>query len=177
MFALPSAKFALWGSVMMNEEKELVSDVSARLRAFRSHTGLSQEKFGDLIGGTKRGVQANESGRNAPQAKALSGLARLGLNLNWLIAGVGPMLMSELTSPREQTAVDAEKLGFAVAAVEKGIASRQLRLTAETRGKLAALVYQYCLPGKTNTETSIYVTQLVELVSNAHQSTQTCDNP
>lgn len=161
---------------MKSEEKTLVAEVSERLRAFRSHTGLSQERFGELLGGTKRGVQANESGRNAPQAKALAGLAKMGLNLNWLIAGIGPMLLSKLGDSREQSVVDADKLGFAMASVEKAIAARQLRLTAETRGKLAALVYQYCLLDKAETDAAIYADRLAELVLNSHQDTHECAN-
>lgn len=64
------------------------------------------------------------------------------------------------------TLVDAERLGMAIAAVDKGLAARNLSITPEKRAKLAALIYQEFMRDKAEGETAAYLSQLMELVSN-----------
>ncbi|WP_175922101.1 helix-turn-helix domain-containing protein [Burkholderia latens] len=148
----------------MTESATRISvEIGERLRAYREHLHLSQERLADLVGGTKRGIQDNEVGRTAPNSKLLTGLAQNGLNINWLLTGKGPMLVADLGATT--AAVNGETLGMALAAVEKIAGERRLKLPPETRGKLGALVYQYFLIEKAETEATAYVARLMELVS------------
>ncbi|WP_082716460.1 helix-turn-helix domain-containing protein [Burkholderia sp. BDU5] len=149
----------------MTESATRISvEIGERLRAYREHSRLSQDRLAELVGGTKRGIQDNEAGRTAPNSKLLTGLAQNGLSINWLLTGKGPMLVADLDT--STTSVNGEILGMALAAVEKIAAERRLKLPPETRGKLGALVYQYFLIEKAETEATAYVAQLMELVSN-----------
>ncbi|MFH1813431.1 MAG: helix-turn-helix transcriptional regulator [Pseudomonadota bacterium] len=67
--------------------------VGARLREFREHLKLSQVAFAKEIGGSKRGLQGNESGISMPGGEVLSALIHKGLNLTWLLHGTGEMLV------------------------------------------------------------------------------------
>ncbi|SOZ12047.1 helix-turn-helix domain-containing protein [Cupriavidus taiwanensis] len=119
--------------------------IGERLRAFRTHMGVSQDRLGQLIGGTKRGVQDNENGRNAPQSKVIAGLVGLGLNANWLLTGDGPMLLSDLkvgqTAPA--SALDVELLEVVIEKLEAKIAAAGVRASPKKKAELAALLYDY----------------------------------
>lgn len=47
--------------------------------------------MGRAIGGTLRAWQEYEAGRRRPRQEALAGLARLGVNVNWVLTGEGPI--------------------------------------------------------------------------------------
>lgn len=138
--------------------------IGRRLKEARNHLGLSQQALAEKIGSSKTGIQANEGGKSVPGGALIIGLMDLGISANWLLANKGPMLLTGFDSP--PTAVNGEVLGQALAAVESIAAERRLKLSPEKRGKLGALVYQYFLIEKAETEAAAYVVQLMELVSN-----------
>lgn len=119
--------------------------IGERMRAFRAHLNVSQERLGELIGGTKRGVQDNENGRNAPQSKMIAGLVGLGVNANWLLTGKGPMLLAELEAGAQAPAspLDVELLQLVLDKLEGKIAATGKRVSAEKKAELAALLYDY----------------------------------
>lgn len=93
----------------MDESAERnTSQIGERMRIFRESINFTQEQMAESFGGTKRGLQDNEWGRAAPNSKVLIGLARRGLNINWLLLGDGPMLLADL-----QTASGANTAGAA----------------------------------------------------------------
>ena len=148
----------------MTESAE--SSIGARLRFFRESKKMSQVQMAEALGGKMRGIQNNELGITLPNSKVLLGLHRLGLNVNWLLSGAGPMLLADLQGGTTHELVSTERLGLAIAAVDNVAASRGMVLSAAKRGKLAGLVYQYFMLDKAEQETAAYLTQLMELVSN-----------
>lgn len=148
----------------MNESAQ--SQIGERLRLFREMKKMSQVQMAAALDATTRGLQNNELNISLPNSKMLIALYALGMNINWLLSGKGPMLLADaqpiLDAPM---AVDAENLGHAIAAVEQIAAARCLTLSPSKRGKLASLVYQYFLLDKTENETTAYLQQLMELVS------------
>jgi transcriptional regulator with XRE-family HTH domain len=140
--------------------------IGERLRLFRETKKMSQVQMADALDGTTRGLQDNELGRSLPNSKVLIGLYGLGLNVNWLLSGEGPMLLADLHGSASHDLVNAERLGQAIAAVDKVSVAHGKTLSPDKRGKLAALVYQYFMLEKAEREATAYLSQLMELVSN-----------
>lgn len=70
--------------------------LAQRLRQARKQLGYTQQNMGRAIGGTLRAWQEYEAGRRRPRQEALAGLARMGVNVNWVLVGEGPMWSTEL---------------------------------------------------------------------------------
>lgn len=121
----------------MGSEERPTSSVGTRLRAFREAMKMGQEQLAEAIGGTKRGIQDNELGRALPNSKALTGLCQLGLNVNWLLTGEGPMLLKEMgaaaTAEGSAGAVDEETLEYVIGALEERIAAAGTKPSAKRR--------------------------------------------
>lgn len=94
----------------MNESAKLA--VGERLKAFREMKKLSQVQLAEALGGTARGLQDNESGKSLPNSKILTGLYGLGINVNWLLSGEGPMTRNEAVKPATP-AINVEALAKA----------------------------------------------------------------
>lgn len=120
-------------------------EIGERLRAFRTHLDVSQGQLGEMVGGTKRGVQENEGGRSAPQAKMLARLAELGLNVNWLLTGHGPMLLADLEAGAPSSPLDSELLAVVLERLEGKIAAEGVRVSAKKKAELAVLLYDYII--------------------------------
>lgn len=70
--------------------------IGTRLAQVRRHLGLTQDELAKEIGTSKRGIQDNEANKAIPGGKALCGLLGLGVNVNWLLTGEGPMRLADL---------------------------------------------------------------------------------
>lgn len=136
---------ALRGWEMMESANRLQDEIGERLKSFRTQLGVSQERLGEMAGGTKRGIQENEGGRSAPQARVLAGLVELGLNANWLLTGKGPMLLAELEAGAQapSSPLDVELLQLVLDKLEGKIAATGKRVSAAKKAELAALLYDY----------------------------------
>lgn len=60
-----------------------------RLKIARDVLGLSQSAIAKAAGSSLPAWQGYESGKNIPGGKVFEGLARLGINVNWLLTGEG----------------------------------------------------------------------------------------
>lgn len=148
----------------MNESADL--GIGERLRIFRESKKLTQAQMAAAVGGSTPGYKSNEQGTALPNSKLLIGLRGMGLNVDWLLSGEGPMLRADLHGSVQHELVSPERLGFAIAAVDKVAKDKGVSLSSEKRGKLAALVYQYFMLEKAEQEASTYLEQLMELISN-----------
>lgn len=112
---------------------------------------MGQEQLAEAIGGTKRGIQDNELGRALPNSKALTGLCQLGLNVNWLLTGEGPMLLKEMgaaaTAEGSAGAVDEETLEYVIGALEERIAAAGTKPSAKKKAAAIAALYDYVMEG------------------------------
>lgn len=63
--------------------------IGSRLREWRRLQGLTQEGFHQLTGLHIGMIRKYESGDNSPGSGALLTFAKTGVNLNWLVLGVG----------------------------------------------------------------------------------------
>lgn len=123
----------------MDESAKLA--LGERVKAFREAKKLSQVQLAEALGGTARGLQDNESGRSLPNSKILTGLYRLGANVNWLLSGEGVMMRSEAVKPA-QPAINTEAL---VKAFEVMTATAAPGETVAQTAKKAVDFYIYLL--------------------------------
>lgn len=66
-------------------------NIGDRLRFFRETTGLNQKEFAEKCGITQQSLSKYENNSNAISDEAKICLFHEGLNINWLLAGVGEM--------------------------------------------------------------------------------------
>lgn len=71
------------------------TDFPARCRAIRTHFGLSARAMSIHLGIAQNNWFQYELGRKEPGMTTLRSLAALGLNVDWLVAGRGPMFINE----------------------------------------------------------------------------------
>ncbi len=110
---------------------------------------VSQERFAQLIGGTKRGIQENESGKTSPNSKLLAGLAQIGLNINWLLTGQGEMVAEDLRvkpvtvvhgRPSEE---DYKIMAVVILRLQETIQEKELDVPFEKLVELAGLLFDH----------------------------------
>lgn len=91
---------------MTEIERALALQSGARLVAVRNHFGHTQGTMATVLGIALPTLKGYERGRSCPSCGALQALASMGINLHWLITGIGNMLSSQGTnrfSPEERT--------------------------------------------------------------------------
>lgn len=137
--------------------------IGKRMQAARLYFGLTQVEFAKQIGGSKPGIQDNESGKNMPGGKVISSLIRMGINANWLLVGEGPMLLREMKETTPPPSVDASVLATALKEVEQALEIRRLQLTPAKKARLISVLYDY-VKNSGNKEPTV-VDQLLDLIS------------
>jgi transcriptional regulator with XRE-family HTH domain len=77
-----------------------VETMGMRLRAAREQRSLKQSELADMVGMRPHSLWRYEAGRAAPGTPRLLKLARaLGVRLEWLVSGEGPMATSSPPPP------------------------------------------------------------------------------
>lgn len=70
--------------------------IGLRIKDARSSLGLTQKEFCEKSGMKLPSLRDYELGNHIPGGDAVSDLARMGINANWLLTGDGPMFISQL---------------------------------------------------------------------------------
>lgn len=73
-----------------------VNTLGQRLKLARKQLGLSQKAIAEEVGGKLRSWQEYEADKNIPGGLVITGLAKLGINSNWLLLGTGTMLLGSI---------------------------------------------------------------------------------
>lgn len=81
---------------MSEHEMHTKEAVGSRILLVRQYFKLSQIKMAADVGAKYGSYQANERGINLPGGAILAGYVRIGINVNWLLTGEGPMLIEEM---------------------------------------------------------------------------------
>lgn len=71
------------------------SDLGNRMKKVRERLGYTQSGMSAAVGSKLRSWQEYERGSRAPGSAVIAGLARLGVNTNWLLTGEGSVLVGE----------------------------------------------------------------------------------
>ncbi len=74
------------------------NSIPARLKAVRETLGCTQKEMAKAVGIKYRSWQDYESGKSVPGGNALIAVARLGININWILTGRGSFRISEANS-------------------------------------------------------------------------------
>ncbi len=78
-------------------------DIGSRLRQVRDHFGYSQDKMSEIMGIKKVTYSKNERGLHLPTSEGLLDLhRRLGISVEWLLFGCGPMWWEELQDKKKK---------------------------------------------------------------------------
>lgn len=80
-----------------------------RLRMIRETWNLNQKEMGQRVGVTGAAWQHYETGQNVPGGKVLVELGRHGINLNWLLLGLGQMRRTADDGNVEDAPIDLER--------------------------------------------------------------------
>lgn len=81
-----------------------------RLKTWRKAENLSGATLGEKLGCTQASVSSWEIDRTSPPVERLVALYWLGLNINWLLTGEGPMLVADLAPAAAAEQGTPEKL-------------------------------------------------------------------
>lgn len=86
-------------------------DLGKRILQVREALGKSQREFAAAMNASFRALQDYEAGMTVPGGKALEGLARLGVNVNWILTGSGSIKTDEpVILPPHEEGLSAERL-------------------------------------------------------------------
>lgn len=118
---------------------DLDAQLGPRLREERKRLGLSQQAAADAAG-VRREMWAKYEGGAEPGAKALSGMARCGIDIRYLLTGDHE---ESRTPPAPAQAIDAD-LFFRIAEKLDSIASTaRKRFPERTKMEKVLLIYNY----------------------------------
>jgi len=78
-----------------------MSQIAERLKIFRTHLGLSQKNLSPKLGISQQSYAKYELGITEPSCDTFGLLANMGLNIHWLITGIGDMLGQGRDDTRE----------------------------------------------------------------------------
>lgn len=115
----------------MSESSE--SSIGERLRVFRESMKLTQAQMAKAAGGSTPGYKSNEQGTALPNSKLLVGLRGLGLNVDWLLSGEGPMLRADLLAPGEAAEDDLKAYGECLEILELALNKANRMLAPEKK--------------------------------------------
>lgn len=126
----------------LNYSDNLVrKEIGARIREVLKLKEWNQDRLAAEISSTRRTVQDNIAGISAPNSTSLRGYIRIGVNVNWLLAGEGPMMLADLM--KGAAPLDTELLKRVVAALEAEIDRLGAELTADEFAQCVALTYEH----------------------------------
>jgi transcriptional regulator with XRE-family HTH domain len=118
--------------------------LGARIKAFRNYLDLNQDEFAEKTNTRKRtSVSFWENNKQSPDAAAIAEMGRLGVNLNWLLIGVGDMLREE--SSQMYGDFDADLLDKIIIMVEKALNDRDLEMKPEKKSKAIIEMYKFAI--------------------------------
>jgi transcriptional regulator with XRE-family HTH domain len=137
-----------------------MNDVPSRLKDARKHLGYTQKDMAAAVGSAFPSWQDYEAGKKSPGSKVIAGLARLGVNANWVLIGEGPMMLSgsadaKLSPPSlgvaeaphaytvpGQAQVSIRLLTDIIEAIEAVLQERRLQLPPGAKAEAVSLVYE-----------------------------------
>ena len=122
--------------------------IGERLRFFRESKKMSQVQMAAVLEGTTKGLQNNELNISLPNSKVLIGLYGLGLNINWLLSGEGPMLLSDLQTASDADTADLHAYGECLEILELALNKFNRKLDPEKKRAAVDSLYRAWLRDK-----------------------------
>ncbi|MEQ9132689.1 MAG: helix-turn-helix transcriptional regulator [Salinisphaeraceae bacterium] len=141
-----------------------------RLKEARRALGYTQKTVAEAVGGKLRSWQDYESAKTLPGSQVLFGLANLGINVNWILTGEGPMWSAQAPAATGDTAaatVDEGILEDVLIVLREREQRTGRRLAPDREARLVAQIYQYICENEAGptAEDRDRVRKLVQLVT------------
>ena len=118
---------------------EAVQLAGERIRRYRRDQGMPRTELSRRTGVSTQSLKNYETESRLPNSEALALLVSYGLNANWLLAGIGPQLLSDLEA--KPAGIDKALLGEVLAGVEQGLAEAGLVMEPSKKAELISAVY------------------------------------
>ncbi|ATG89100.1 helix-turn-helix domain-containing protein [Methylomonas koyamae] len=142
--------------------------IGGRIKQWRAEKGLKQDEASSLLGIPYSTYQKYEINDKKPGAYALEAFANVGININWLLTGIGSMLLKENETVSISTAtpqpLDMELLQFCIEAVESELVKNDMALEPKAKADVIRLMYLYCMLDANNKQ-SATVARVLKLVA------------
>lgn len=124
------------------------SCIADRLRVARESAEYTQTGIAVAVGSKLRSWQEYEAGNRMPGGAVFQGVAKLGINVNWLLTGEGPMRADEI--PATQTGAEAATVNEGVLADVISVLREREQLTGrrfppDREARLIVEIYQYII--------------------------------
>lgn len=107
-----------------------MENLGSRLRTIRIRLDITQGEMAQKIGSSATAIGQYEKSEKVPGGKILAGLARLGINIHWLMTG-------------EVCPVDRKLMETIIATVEGQLMRDLLELSPEKKAELFVFLYEY----------------------------------
>ena len=123
-----------------------MKSIAERLRFVREKMGIGQVDAATKFGIPVSSYRKYESGPSEPGSEAIAGIARAGINANWLLTGEGEMLLSDV-QPRPAPPVDPFEFNEplyleAIRAVEDGLTAAGRKMQIDKKAELFVTAYE-----------------------------------
>lgn len=138
--------------------------LAERLKKAREALGKNQKEMALTVGVSYRSWQGYEDGDNVPGGNVFEALARLGLNVNWLLTGEGPMKQGEERNVPSGE-IDVELHVAVLNVVDELLESTEKQPTQEQKSRLIAALYRLASERKDRTVDRTTALQLVKLMA------------
>lgn len=125
--------------------------IGERLKEWRSYKQLKQRDVGTLLGIHPGNYQKYELNISRPGAEAIEALVKEGVNANWILTGIGPMLIADYStaqSPAPVAAteppcpVDVTRLTEAIESIEGILTKHKRTMRPDAKARAVTLAYQ-----------------------------------
>lgn len=115
--------------------------IGEKLKQLRNHLHLTQAKFSELTEIPLGTLKKYEGDDRSPSSEGLIQLKPLGVNLNWLLYNVGPMMLADLE--KEPPPVDMDRLARVLRILETALDKHRRTLDPERKAKAVCVLYDY----------------------------------
>lgn len=154
--------------------KQELAPIGSRLAEIRSHSGLSQAAFAQLLGVAFRSYTRWERGVREISIEGLQALIGAGWNVNWLLTGQGHERLEALQHKGSEASMGAKNpssqavvspnLKIALRMVEDALAEKQAYLPPGRRVDAAVLVCELLAKGLPEAEVVMLAGQTIGLL-------------
>lgn len=125
-----------------DETPRFRGEMAARLVAARHALGLQQTQLAAASSVSLGAQKKYEVNDRRPGADAIAGYVRAGISANWLVAGIGPMLVKDLPADGSLRPFDQSLMRSTAQAVEQLLLDERIVLAPAKKADLLVAVYE-----------------------------------
>lgn len=123
-----------------------MNSVAARLRAIRRHFGFStRAQMAERLNLPASTYNGYETDQGPPKLEWLTELATMGIDINWLLLGIGEMMHGQVPNATAPVVIDDILLAAMIHTVERREQGAGKPLTPQEKGQLVARLYTMTL--------------------------------